>query len=1085
MSLVSAILVLVMCVTGVSADVGTAVNGKYDYSRPASSGNAELNSADILEEYLGAPLSEAEKNYLALHGALSVKYDAGISSSLTVTDYNSNSGELTLFVYEYKYSDKNSNELVWTPVSATLSGQTKALVKDNDRYTATFEGVEEDDSLFATVNYCLSVTVEKGDISSILNKAFLDAPALKTELEEKNAEYLRLLDKYNTELLAHEEYLLKLSEYEVENALYLEYLKQKSIYDQALSEYNKYLKDLSAYEQALKDRAEYDEAIKAYNVAYAEYRAYLAELGLYEERLAEYNAYLGKITTVAEQLAVIEAARTPMTGDRQVYTAIMGSLVSSVLDNKDLITSDLVNVSGDVIDGAGLATENLRQLLTQFYALTSEADKYAYYTVNYEAFRDNFTLLAQCLDSLYRNKRIRAELIYQERDVKYIILVAQLALIANALNGEPIKSFKGDYLFDKSYTIEKKTISQILENKTYFTLTSSPVPLSEGYPSAVTEPTEPEAVVEPIKPTPVTVPAYPDEAPNPGEAPTAVDKPIAPDLAPHPGEEPQPFVPLAGVTELVEEYERGGLTEREEPSTDYILELSATVRKKIFNVTSATVVFYDLDGTKLYTVTVDSGSYAGYVGNIPYKADDARAYYHFDGWMTDDGILPDLSCVETDLVLYPHFAEEIKSYTVSFVVDGTTYESLWLYGDTPFLDTPPVKPSDSVYDYSFVGWDSEITPVSSNATYLAVFDKTYILPLGSGSSGGRVTEGESDFFADCTSGFEPSFRLERLLQMCAASAGKGIALTSRFGEINIPYTSALTMQEAGVDTLTVSTVSLGANGYRYSVSCSADGVTLGGFKMTVSLPCRVSVEKGTTLSYLNDKGEKVGTVFDFDGENIAFTLLSGREYTLTTSYTLHALQYNETEISLSLTEAYAGDTVSIDFALPLGYELIKAFYVVGDTETVIEGNSFVMPRGDVTVGLEYRQIRYKVTFMNGDKIISSAYYHYGDTVVLPGNPSRVDSTVFKYTFRCWSPEVTAVSADAVYYAEYDAEYIPYKEPDDSLKISDSVMRLIVAGGIAAGMILLVVVPSAVIGIVFSIKDKKLYKNKKNKPQQTP
>ena len=65
-------------------------------------------------------------------------------------------------------------------------------------------------------------------------------------------------------------------------------------------------------------------------------------------------------------------------------------------------------------------------------------------------------------------------------------------------------------------------------------------------------------------------------------------------------------------------------------------------------------------------------------------------------------------------------------------------------------------------------------------------------------------------------------------------------------------------------------------------------------------------------------------------------------------------------------------------------------------------------------------VNYVVTFKNADgSIISQANYHYGDTVVVPENPSMPSGeNECTFTFLGWDYEVTAANCDATYTATY-------------------------------------------------------------------
>ncbi len=70
-----------------------------------------------------------------------------------------------------------------------------------------------------------------------------------------------------------------------------------------------------------------------------------------------------------------------------------------------------------------------------------------------------------------------------------------------------------------------------------------------------------------------------------------------------------------------------------------------------------------------------------------------------------------------------------KTYLITFKNDdGTVLQEK----KTPIYETPkyegdtPTKPSDDEYEYTFKGWDKEITEVKGDATYTAVYDRTPI-----------------------------------------------------------------------------------------------------------------------------------------------------------------------------------------------------------------------------------------------------------------------------------------------------------------------------------------------------------------------
>ena len=183
----------------------SAASPSYDLSRPASSHGRELDTADILEAYLGSPLSPAERDYLAAFGNLRLKYDAGITTSCVVTSYE---GDLLSFsVLEYSYQTADGLAVSWIPRSVTLGEEAKPLLRDGGHYCADFSGVTEEDGLLAYIDYTLDVSISRADLSAALNMAYLDAPRLEADLAAREAEYLVLTEKYESDLITYGEYL--------------------------------------------------------------------------------------------------------------------------------------------------------------------------------------------------------------------------------------------------------------------------------------------------------------------------------------------------------------------------------------------------------------------------------------------------------------------------------------------------------------------------------------------------------------------------------------------------------------------------------------------------------------------------------------------------------------------------------------------------------------------------------------------------------------------------------------------------------------------------------------------------------------
>ncbi len=80
-------------------------------------------------------------------------------------------------------------------------------------------------------------------------------------------------------------------------------------------------------------------------------------------------------------------------------------------------------------------------------------------------------------------------------------------------------------------------------------------------------------------------------------------------------------------------------------------------------------------------------------------------------------------------------------YTVKFVSDGTIISiATYKYGEIPAVPTDPKKPASAFYSYEFLGWNNEIAPVTSDATYSAVY-KEVPIPVSPKPDGPQISDG--------------------------------------------------------------------------------------------------------------------------------------------------------------------------------------------------------------------------------------------------------------------------------------------------------------------------------------------------------
>lgn len=143
-----------------------------------------------------------------------------------------------------------------------------------------------------------------------------------------------------------------------------------------------------------------------------------------------------------------------------------------------------------------------------------------------------------------------------------------------------------------------------------------------------------------------------------------------------------------------------------------------------------TLTFKDSAGNVLETQTVPYKSSVT-SDKLPSAYKDERNEYTPIGWTLTNGVSDcvDLSCVTSDMVLYPAFKTTRHSSKVTFAnADGTILqESFVKIGEKPkYNGKTPTLASDGMYNYEFKTWDHGISAVSDvDVVYTALYSSEY------------------------------------------------------------------------------------------------------------------------------------------------------------------------------------------------------------------------------------------------------------------------------------------------------------------------------------------------------------------------
>ena len=136
-----------------------------------------------------------------------------------------------------------------------------------------------------------------------------------------------------------------------------------------------------------------------------------------------------------------------------------------------------------------------------------------------------------------------------------------------------------------------------------------------------------------------------------------------------------------------------------------------------------------VDGSDAYVKATET---TGKLKTLP-VAKNIPMGYHFDGWYDNETDAP----ITTETVFTGTATAVAKFsanlYKITFLdFDGTEISSIdEPYGQMPTIPADPRRAATGEYTYVFAGWDHEVTLVSGDASYVAVYDSTAVVASSS------------------------------------------------------------------------------------------------------------------------------------------------------------------------------------------------------------------------------------------------------------------------------------------------------------------------------------------------------------------
>ena len=360
----------------------------------------------------------------------------------------------------------------------------------------------------------------------------------------------------------------------------------------------------------------------------------------------------------------------------------------------------------------------------------------------------------------------------------------------------------------------------------------------------------------------------------------------------------------------------------------------------------------------------------------------------------------------------------LQTFTITFVNGTEVLQQETLEeGSLPnYNGEKPVKESTEKYMYNFKGWSPEISAVTSDAVYTAVFDSTLVRYYVQFLNGDNVLQADSLGY-----GILPTYNVATP----AKEATQAYTYTFKGWSPEIAVVASNATYKAVFDSaLNKYTVTfVDEDG---SVLQAAQAYDYGTLADSIALP------------KAPEKPSSAETSYTFAGwtpeiSDVTADVIYKATYSSTTnSYTIVFVNEGETlqssDIAYGVIPVYAGVT-------PTKASSVQYMYNFKGWSPEI---SAVTSDAVYTAVFDSTLVRYYVQFLNGENVLQADTLEYG---ILPSYnaaiPKKENSQAYSYSFKGWTPEISAVTSDAVYKAEFDSVAIPVLSSSSSAESSSS------------------------------------------------
>ena len=357
---------------------------------------------------------------------------------------------------------------------------------------------------------------------------------------------------------------------------------------------------------------------------------------------------------------------------------------------------------------------------------------------------------------------------------------------------------------------------------------------------------------------------------------------------------------------------------------------------------------------------------------------------------------------------FPIFADENTTYIITFCNDdGTILQQDTLeLGEMPeYRGGIPTKDSTEQHNYTFIGWDQELVPVTKNVTYYAQYEST-------------LNQYEISFYNwDGT-----------LLQSTMVNYGEWPAYynSDPWREADVQYTYTFTGWSPQLDWVS------GNQAYYAQYEATLNQYEINFYNWDGTLLQSEWVHYGDMPVYTGvtpTREPDAQYTYTFTGWSPELDMVTGHQ----SYYAQYDATLNQYEITFY---DWDGELLYSDWVNYGAYphyggnvpwreadaQYTYTFIGWNPELSIVTGHQSYYAQYEATLNL------YEINFYNWDStLLQSILYYYGDWPTYYGStPWREADAQYSYTFTGWSPELTVVTGNQSYTAQYEATLNQYE-----------------------------------------------------------